>query len=179
MSAARLASRYAKALLDLSIEHTQLERVYQDVQAFNNALQNRDFLMMVKSPIVHSPKKMAVMQRIFGDNFHEITSRFIKIIVRKHREFYLPEIVDAFINQYRKHNKIATATLVTATDVDQQTIDKVKQIVLTSTGNTSVELDTSVDPSLIGGFILKYDDKLYDASVAHKLEKLQAKFEEN
>jgi len=179
MSVEKLASRYAKALLDLSKEQATLERVYQDILSFAQALQNRDFALMVKSPIINASKKRTILKRIFGTKFHEITRRFVDIIIRKRRETYLPEIVSAFIEQYRDYKKVATATLITAVNVERLLLEQVRNIVMQRTGKTSVDLTTKIDPSLIGGFILKFDDKLYDASIASKLNKIRSKFDDN
>ena len=179
MSATRLASRYAKALLDLSVEKMQLEEVHSDIEVFQKALANKDFGLMVKSPIINSDKKKAIFKRIFGNKFNGITNKFMDIIIRKKREFYLPEIVQEFETQYRERKQITTATLVTATPVDNSIIEQMKEIVRRDTGKQNVILASNVDKSLLGGFILKFGDKLYDSSISHKLEKLGKQFEEN
>ncbi|MGB1206641.1 MAG: ATP synthase F1 subunit delta [Chitinophagales bacterium] len=179
MSATRLASRYAKALLDLSVEKMQLEEVHSDMEVFQKALANKDFGLMVKSPIINSDKKKAILKRIFGNKFNPITNKFMDIIIRKKREFYLPEIANEFETQYRERKQITTATLVTASAIDNSVLEQMKQIVRRDTGKANVVLEASVDASLIGGFILKFSDKLYDSSISHKLEKLSKQFDEN
>ena len=85
MSATRLASRYAKALLDLSVEKMQLEEVHSDIEVFQKALANKDFGLMVKSPIINSDKKKAIFKRIFGNKFNTITNNlrlFVYILMR-------------------------------------------------------------------------------------------------
>ncbi len=178
MSAARLASRYAKSLIDLGIDKGQLEDLNNDVQHFNKALENRDLWLLIKSPIVNSDKKLGIIKRVFADQNSAIMSSFLDIVVRKRREFYLPEIMQEFVNQYKSHKKVASATLTTAAPVDEQTLENIKQIVLSDTGMTTVELETAIDESLIGGFVLKFDNKLYDNSIAHKLDKLQKSFDD-
>jgi len=179
MSANRLAGRYAKALLGLAIEQGQLDSVYKDIEGFSKALNQREFKLLIKSPIVNSDKKKSILTRIFGNGWNKITSSFVNILMRKRREFYLPEIAEEFTKQYKAHQKIATAILTTATPVDDATLQDVKNIVLKQTGMKSVELTTEVDASLIGGFVLKFGDKLYDTSIAHKLEKLSKQFDSN
>ena len=180
MSANKIAQRYAKAVLDLAIENKELETVYKDINAFDKALgSNRDLKLLLKSPIVNTDKKQTILQRIFGDGFHKITNSFLDIIVRKRREFYLPEIFDAFIAQYRNHKGMVTAELVSAVAVDDALVEKVKAIVRKHTGKSQVILSTSVDASIVGGFILKFEDELFDSSIAHKLESLKKGFEKN
>ncbi len=179
MSAIRLASRYAKSLLDLAIENNKLEQVYDDILEFDKALQSRDFLLMLKSPIIKSDKKLAILKAIFKDNFEPMTTGFINLVVTKHREFYLPEVITAFKEQYKELKQIATANLVTATPVNEQLLEQVREIVLNQTGKKWVEITKSIDPTILGGFVLTFDDKQYDCSIANKLFDLQKEFKEN
>ncbi len=179
MSSAKLATRYAKSLIDLSVEKGQLEEVYQDIQSLDKATDNRDLYLLLKSPIVNTSKKSAILKTLFDGKLNDITSSFINIIVNKRRESFLPDIVDSFIEQYKSRKHIASATLVTATPVNDALLEKVRAIVKAQTGEETVNLDTSVDESLIGGFILKFGDKLYDSSISHKLEKLKKGFSKN
>ncbi|MEZ4885696.1 MAG: ATP synthase F1 subunit delta [Chitinophagales bacterium] len=180
MSVSNIASRYAKALMDLAIERGELSSVHSDVELLDKALaENPDLQILLKSPVVNTDKKQAILKKIFGDIFNETTNAFMGLMLRKRREAYLPEIVDAFINQYRTYKSITTAELITAVPVDNAVLDKVKNTVLAHTGRKNIELTTRIDKSLIGGFILTFDDKLYDSSISHKLAKLRKQFVEN
>ena len=180
MSASNIASRYAKALMDLAIERDELSGVHGDVELFDKTLDsNKDLLLLLKSPIVNTDKKQTILTKIFGGSFSETTNAFMGIVLRKRREAFLPEIVDAFIEQYRAHKSITTAELTTAVPVDAALLVKVKNMVLAHTGRENIELTTKVDNNLIGGFILTFDDKLYDSSISHKLAKLRKQFVEN
>ena len=101
----RLAGRYAKSLLDLSIEKNQLESVYNDIQLFQSICkQNPDFVAMLKSPVINSDKKERIIEAITANKINTITAAFIKLLVNKTREYSLPEIAIAFIEQYNKLN---------------------------------------------------------------------------
>ena len=179
MSAAKLAGRYAKSILELSKEKGQLEVVYQDMSYIKKLLNVRDFWLMTKSPIINTAKKRKIFKEVFGDKLNTITSSFIDIVVNKRREFHLPEIVNAFVEQYQNQNQIVTAKLVTAIPAGEEMLGEVRGIVLQDTGKKEVVLKTETDPSLIGGFILTFEDKLYDSSIAHKLDTLRKGFEKN
>ena len=73
MSVARIAYRYAKSLIDLAGEQGRVERVLEDVQAIEKALQNRDLYNLLKSPIVKHDKKQQIISLIFGDQFDELS----------------------------------------------------------------------------------------------------------
>lgn len=180
MSATKLAHRYAKSIVDLSIEKGQLEQVMNDMRMLNRATdESRDFYMMLKSPIVNGDKKMEVVHKIFGNNITEITRSFLDILMMKNRESYLPEIIDAFIEQYNAHKGITPVKVTTAVPLSQEMQNKVMQTLKTAAGLHTVELHTQVDPSLVGGYVLQWEDKLIDNSIARGLAILKDEFDNN
>jgi F-type H+-transporting ATPase subunit delta len=180
MSVSRVASRYAKSLIDLAREKGELERIYQDIVAFKEAIENKDFVLFIKSPIIHADKKKKVMEAIFGDSLHVITSSFINILISKGREAHLADIAEHFINQYEDIKHISTVQLTSATDLSDEMLDQIKAKLAASTElYDNVRIKTKIDPSILGGFIIEYGDKLYDASVAYSLKKLRNRFEKS
>lgn len=180
MSVIRIASRYAKSLIDLSVEKNQLEEVLEDIKSFRKAAENRDLYLLIKSPIVNVSKKQQIFTALFEGKQTELTSKFFKIILSKGREEYLIEIADEFINQYKKLKHISSVKLTTAAALSEETISKIKQKLVGSEAlDDHVELETVVNSDLLGGFVLEFGDKLYDASVAHKLEQLKKEFAKN
>lgn len=180
MSAAKFSPRYAKALIDLAQQNEQLQTVYNDVETFNKALKtNRDLLLFLQSPIIQSEKKMTVINKLFGNQFAPITNKFIEIVVRKRRESYLPEIISSFLEQYNGIKKIVNAKLTTAVPINDTIIQQVKDIILKTTGQTQVVLNTKINPQILGGFILEFNDKLFDTSIQQKLQDLEMQFNEN
>jgi F-type H+-transporting ATPase subunit delta len=180
MADSRIASRYAKALLDLGIEQNNLMDLFNDMSVIKEALSNRDFNLFVKSPIIKADKKQSVFRVIFGENINKTTLAFFDILTRKSREIYFPEIVSSFIDQYKKFNKITEVKLTTATPLGQSAIDSINKVLLeSSVTDEKVEIETAVDADLIGGFVIELGDKLYDASVAHQLEQVKKTFLNN
>ena len=94
----------------------------------------------------------------------------MEIVIRKKREYYLPDIAIAFIGQYNDINKITTANVKTAVAVSDEVIAEVRTFIEKQTGK-KVILETSVNPELIGGLVIQMEDKLYDASISGKLRK--------
>lgn len=174
MSVHRIVTRYAKSILDLAREQNILEAVRQDFNSFRTAVDNRDFVLMLKSPLIHADKKIAIIDAIFKGKVQAMTLQFFHIVVRKGREQLLSEIAHAFEQQYREFKHILTVKLTTATPVDPAIQDRIGRQ-LTEAGIVSGEIhwETKTDPTLIGGFLLELDDKRYDASIAHKLAQLR------
>ncbi|MEO1433980.1 MAG: ATP synthase F1 subunit delta [Bacteroidota bacterium] len=180
MSVIRIAHRYAKSLLEFAHEENALDAVYADAQSFMKVLENKEFRRMLKSPIIKADKKEAIYDAIFGGKFHKITDGFFKIIMRKHRENLLEEIVKEFIVEYKAFNHISVVKLITATPISEETIEAIKaQLLASDKTDEKIELTTKVDPELMGGFVLEFNNQLYDASLAHKLDKLKREFNQN
>ena len=180
MSVLRIATRYAKSLLDLAVEQNKLDEVYGDVQYLGEATKNRDLYMMLKSPIIQSEKKNAVLSTLFQGKLSELTLAYLKLLVNKHREMYIPEIVEEFRNQYKKMKHITTVKVTSASELSDDVLELLKKK-LTESHDTfeNLEIVTAVDPDIIGGFVLEFDDKRYDASVQSKLNDLKSTFTKN
>jgi len=166
--------------MDLGIEQKTLETIKGNMDSFNKAVEHRELYLMFKSPIVNTSKKTAVVQELFGKQFDKSTMAFINIILNKGREAYLPEIGKEFIAQYKKLKEVSEVRLTTAVPLNEDAVEKIKaELLKSSETGKNVEFTTQVDPEIIGGFVLQFQDKLYDASIAHKLELLKKEFSGN
>lgn len=173
----RAASRYSKALLSLSLEQNAIEEVYADMQAISNACNDSDELrVLLNSPVVKADKKEEILLEIFK-GMHSLTELFVKILVRKRREGLLHGIAAHYIEDYKKHKNILTAELRTTYPMDKELRDTIKAKIK---GNFSkVEINETIDPDLIGGFILRIDDQQIDTSLRSKLEEIRQEFSKN
>jgi len=180
MSEFTIARRYARSLLELSKEKGQLAEEYQDMRLLQQVIKSsRDFLLMLRNPVINPDKKIRIVEAIFKDKISPITAAFFKLVTEKRREKYLPEIAGSFIDQYNLLKKIVTATLTTAVPADQAIKDRVIQMVRDATGHEQVDLREKIKPDLIGGYILQFEDKQYDSSIRRYLEKLDDNFLSN
>lgn len=176
----RLASRYAKSLIDLALEKGQLDAVYADMQllqAINKS--SREFVSLLRSPIIKADKKNAIISAVTDGKVSPLTAAFNKLLVNKGRESDLPEIIEAVIEQYNAIKGIHKVTLTTAIpvsdDVKNTVIAKIKE----ATSIASVDLHAVVDERLIGGFKLEFDNQLVDASVLYDLNAIKKQFNSN
>ena len=167
MSANRIATRYAKSLLDLAVEQNVLEAVKSDIETFVKMVENRDLYLLLKSPIINATKKESVFEVLFGARFNKLTNAFFNIVLKKGREMYLPEIGREFVTQYKKLIGLTTVTLTTATPVDAGNLSDIKTRLLAS------EETAKTNPDIIGGFVLQIGDKLYDNSIAYKIKQIR------
>ncbi|MGC4037662.1 MAG: ATP synthase F1 subunit delta [Chitinophagaceae bacterium] len=176
----RLAGRYAKSLVDLSLEKGQLENIFADMQWLQAVIKgNRDFVNLLRSPIVKADKKIKIFEAVVGNNISELTKSFTRLLINKGRESNLPEIISSFISQYKTYKNIQTIKLTTATPASDAMKNAIIAQVKKSGGYENIELETAVDEKLIGGFVLQAGDKLIDASVAYDLKTIARQFENN
>ncbi|MGV3658155.1 MAG: ATP synthase F1 subunit delta [Chitinophagaceae bacterium] len=176
----RIAAPYAKSLLDIAIEQGQLETVYADMQFLGAAINsNRDFLNLLRSPIVKGETKNKIVSAVTEGRVSPLTAAFNKLLISKGRETYMPEIIAAFVKQYKAHKNIHVVKLTTATPVSNELKSTIIDQLRKTTHMQNIELEEKVDAALIGGFTLQAGDKLVDASIAYDLNKIAKQFQNN
>lgn len=172
MKGSKIASRYATALLEISIEQNKVDQVLSDMNYLlevNN--ETRDFQLLLDSPIVKGDKKIAIFEELFGQ-FEDVSMSFVKLITQNRRENFLPEIAAAFDLQVKEHKGIVPITLISAVPLESATKERILEKVEKSvTGQ--LEVTELIDESLIGGFIVRMGDKQIDASVASQFNDLK------
>ena len=176
MAQTKVATRYAKSLLDLVAEKGNLEEAFNDMTLLKKTCsENRDLVVLLKSPVVNTEKKVSILTSIFEKNVSKVTMLFISLITKNRREGAIPEIADAFIAQYKGMKGITTAVVTSATVLADDAKKKIADLVQKEVGGT-VELEMEINPELIGGFILRIGDKQLDTSILSKVGDLRQEF---
>ena len=179
MSDFKVASRYAKSLLDLSIEKDVVDEVQKDMQIFDNLCRgSRDFYLMLKNPIINHHKKLKILDKIFSQKFHKVSLSIFKLITQKQRESYLPAISSQFLFQYNIYKGIEKAKVTTTFPLTDDLRTEFITAVKNMTGK-KVELEEKIDKEILGGFVLKLNDRQVDDSLSGKLKELKLKFQHN
>lgn len=168
-----VATRYAKSLIELATEANKVEAVRNDMKMIDALCHdNREFALMLDSPVIKSDKKLAVITAIFKGKISDLTLSFITLLTKKHRETIIKQIAAAYDEQYKQNKNIFTAVITSAKGLDAATKQKVVEMVKAQTKG-EVELVEKVDPSTIGGFVLTIGDKQVDKSVARQLSNMR------
>jgi len=172
MKSTKSAIRYAKALLELSIENSNLDEVSSDMRRIvESSNETNDFKVFLSSPVIKSDKKIEVLKVLFV-GFEKLTSSFIDLITKNKREYLLVEIAEAYLYLLKKHQQIVPVSITSARKLEKETLnqilDKMKSHV-----EGDFEVTEEVDESLIGGFIVRMDDKQIDASVLTQLNRMK------
>jgi F-type H+-transporting ATPase subunit delta len=172
MNESQISVRYAKALFESASDRKVLDKVYRDMELLGDTCRLEDFQYMLTVPTLQPSQKFGIMDSILKDYISEVSLSLIKLVVQNRRELYLPRIARNFMDLYRKNKGISSATLVTAGQVDEGTLKRIRGLIAKAY-DSEIELGTSVDKELIGGFVLTVEGLRYDASVASNLQKMK------
>lgn len=176
MASARVAERYSRSLLDLAIESSKVDKVYKDMKQLKASLSSSDLMNLLMNPTIRGSKKNTILQKIFGPSWDVLTLKFVEVVTRKGREDVLPDITQTFFEQYNEYKGITNVVVISAQRLSESSLDRIKEkLIASGTTKNNINLETKVDPSLIGGFVLEYNNNQYDASVRGKLNKLKNK----
>ncbi len=162
MSEIKVASRYAKSLIELAEEKDILHLVHDDIQLFQNTCDGR----------------LKVLRRIFADKVNKMTIAFFEILTKKQREDLLYVIAKEFHAQYNEKMHIESAMVITPFPLTDELRTSLREEAERISGK-KVELKEKVDAELIGGFILQIRDRQIDTSISSRLKELRVKFSEN
>lgn len=179
MKQSRATIRYAKALLQLSIEQNILEESYNDMLLLDTICsESNELSLLLKSPIVKTDRKLKIFNLIFNSKISKVSMMFVNVIIKKKRESLLAGIANNFIDLYKNQNNIVTAILTTAVPISQDLKNNIITYIKAETNN-KVELTDVVDEKIIGGAIIRMGDKQLDASISSEIAELRQIFNQN
>jgi len=173
MSVFRVASRYAKSLLDLANEQGNLDAVKADMEQIIAVIKSSSELQAVlNNPIIKTDKKQNILTSLFEGKIRPEILSFFTIMVRKGRSEIIYATALEFIREYNELKGIVKAEVTSAAPLSPSSLETLKAA-LAAQINAQVILTNKVDASLIGGFIVKVGDRQVDTTIAGKLNKLE------
>lgn len=175
MSESRAALRYAKAILDMAKENKALDAVEKDMRSIAATISDsKELKDVLASPVVSGASKKSALLEIFK-GCNSITEGTITMLVDNKRLAMLNEVALKYIilNEQLKGKNIAYVTTAVPLNVAME--KKILKQVATITGD-EVTIESKIDESIIGGFILRVGDLQYDASISNKLSNLKREF---
>ena len=175
----RININYAKALFLVASETDQLDAVSADMRLVNGVCRENHILNVVFSnPVIREDKKVGVLKDLFEQRITKLSMLFLSFVVKKRRAVNLSGISNAFIELYRQERGIVLSQLVTATELDNETLESVRKALAQHT-NKEIELQSRVDERILGGFSLAFENNKYDATISSQIAKLQKEFSRN
>jgi F-type H+-transporting ATPase subunit delta len=174
----RIATRYAEALLTTAEELHILKNVSDDLTVIQHIMQeSREFQLFLKSPVIKKEKKQEVCKATFGPFVQPLTLRFLSLLIEKEREDAFPGIIEAFFRLQDEMLGILHVSVTSAAELSQQQRAQLQQR-FEVYSKKKVFIDVSLDKQLIGGFIARMGDTVFDGSVKQQLELLRKRFSE-
>lgn len=179
MQGSRAAKRYAKGLLLFAQETNQEDLVYKEMNNVHEVVKgSRPLRNLLNTPIIDIKKKSAIVRKSL-EGLSELTLKFVDLLISHRRADLLGVAAKEYISLYDFQKQIEVVNITTAAEVSQSTIDVILTKVQSLIGSRQLKVNKKVDPSLIGGFIIRIGDKQIDNSIKSKLYGLKQEFSEN
>ncbi|WDI32864.1 F0F1 ATP synthase subunit delta [Hyphococcus flavus] len=174
-----VAGRYATALFDLAKEAGAIETVEGELRALQGSINGSDELRgFLKSPVYDRAEQMAVVEELAAKaGFGALTANFLKLIASNRRLFALEDMIRAFAKLAADDRGEVSAEAMTAAAMNDEQIKALRLEIERMVGK-AVNLETRVDPDLLGGLIVKIGSKMVDASLRTKLNRLKTVMKE-
>ena len=168
----RAAVRYAKAIYEIALEENSIKELYNDMDIIKSIyFDSLDFKNLLSNSLInHEEKKKAILLLI--KNNSALTDKLLDLLIYNKRVSLLADVAISFVDLYNKYNNIKEATVITASpinsDLQFQILSKINVSDI-----KSIRITNELDPEIIGGFIVRYDGKQYNASVKQNINNLK------
>jgi F-type H+-transporting ATPase subunit delta len=173
MNEGAVTARYAKALYQIGEEEGRINDIRNDVIYLEQTIkESPEFINFLHSPIIKETEKSRLMEQLFKTSVDPLTLSFLLLLTKNKREHFLPSICRFFQQIFKEKMGIKEGSIITAQPLTKEYKDTVNQYIRKKF-KFDIELSEKVDPSIIGGFILRIEDQQIDASIATKLKKIR------
>ena len=169
-----LAGRYAHALLELAEQKKKLDAVAEDLRGLRQLIeQSEELRRLLRNPLFGR----ATQQRAFGAvldraGVNPITRNFCMVVVHNNRLFVLPQMIEGYLAELARRRGEVTAQVATAQELSDKQLQSLEQALKKAVGG-KVKVEPRVDPSLIGGMVVRVGSRMIDNSLRSKLNRLQ------
>ena len=172
-------TRYAQALLELAEEAKSITRVEKDLKSFKAIYESSDDLKrLAQSPVFATEDKVAALTAIAKKaKLSPLMTQFIGTVAGNRRADELPGIISAFTEMLARRRGSQVAKVTSASKLTAAQLTSIKSQLKKTLGRP-VDVETSVDPGLLGGFVVRIGSRLYDSSLKTKLEDMRLALKE-
>lgn len=179
MLTSKVAKRYAQGLLDFSAETGSVQSIFDEMKDVIKIMeQSKELNSFFATPFIDAKKKQNAATQIF-DKFSQTTKNFINLVIKQGRETQLKNIAQEYINKVEDINGIQRITLTSATQLSQENIENILKSTSLFDAGKKYDIKTTINPEILGGYILRVGDQQVDASVKTKLSNLRKEFQLN
>ncbi len=168
-----VAEPYAEALMSLASSQGLEDQFGDELRTLLALLKNSEELeVFLTNPLLKPEDKKAIIKQIAGEGANPLLVNFLFLLVDRRRIMFIAEIAQKYLEQLRKLKNTVLAEVASASELSDDQKSAIADKVKNMTGATSVELSTTVDPSLIGGVIVKVGSQILDASLRGQLRRI-------
>ncbi len=176
MKQSRASIRYAKAYLEVANDRNSLDQAAADMRAIQETVAaSKELSSVLENPMTSPVLKKSILDELFKE-LSTATKDLIRVLSENDRLELLDDIAERFVTLLAKHRGQVQVTLIIPSADQREVLEKTVLHLLKDQGYANVLLKVEVNPELIGGFVLKLDDLLYDASVAGKIKRVKKEF---
>jgi F-type H+-transporting ATPase subunit delta len=175
MSTLKISRRYAKALLSVAVQRNMTDAVTRDIEAFRSAAESsRELRSMLRSPVIESRVKKAVLQESFGSTLSAETLDFFNLVIEKGRGDLWREITSQYRSLVDELEKIERIEVTSAVELDASQRAALESSVGSKLGK-KVIATYRIDAAIMGGAVVRIGDEIHDGSIRHQLHVLKHK----
>jgi len=168
-TAARLADIYARSLLDLTKESRTVEAIAADLEAVSTLLVQQPGLeAFLASPYFAEQTKRDLIREVLTGRLQRMTVNFLSVMIDHNRGALLPKVLGRFRQLYRVYQGYESVAVTVAQSPSQEQFQKLARE-LAEAMRAKIDLEVLVDPSLLGGVIIRHGDKMLDNSIRGRL----------
>lgn len=176
MSDLNISNRYATALIELAEDKKVFAGISADIELIHNTLKSsRDLRKILDSPVIKNEKKFSILSEIFENKISKDSLNFMQLIIEKQRENLLYLITTQFLRMRDQRQGIINAEVISPIEFAEEHKMKLEKKLESFTGK-KVRISFSIDKELIGGFTIRIEDTIIDASLKHQLQILKDQF---
>ncbi len=169
-----VSKRYAKSIFSLAKERGVLDTTFKEINIINEIFNvNKDLINFITNPVVNLDKKKKITEVIFSDNLESFSKSILYFIIENKRANLITQIFEEFNILYRKEKNILKIDLITA----KKASESLKNRIIKKFGKgAEVLLREQIDKSILGGILVKSDNKQFDSTVTNSINKIKSSF---
>ena len=163
---------YARSLFEVANEHDELDQIREELGTFADAMhENRDLATFFFSPYFSVPEKKSGLQKAVTDA-SSIIENFLQALIERHRMPAIFRIRTEFEALWAEERRLLPVHVITAIELDKSIIEDLGKRIGEQVDRT-IELESEVDPDILGGVVLRVGNVVLDASIKNRLEQLR------
>ena len=175
-----VAGRYASALFSLAQDNRQTDAVAQSLAKLDELIaESPDLERLVRSPVFSASDQLKALDAVLAkEGIDGIAANFIRLVAAKRRLFSIRDMIAAYRKLYDANRGVTHAAVISATTLSEQNLLALKDQLRAASGGREVDLDAKVDPSIIGGLIVRLGSRMVDGSLRTKLNAIRLAMKE-